>query len=314
MRTLLVVLSIKTINASCTFYDHRKLREEVKKYYHGESTCEDDAPFWNVSALTSLEGVFESLDYFYLDLSEWDVSNVGNFRNTFKDAVYYNGNISTWDMSSATDLTNMFLRSSSFNVDISSWNVEKVTDLGGTFYNASAFNQDISSWNVQKVTSWRANFGESGGDREYETFEPSGTSSMDDCTKFKVWDSFKEKNYEFTVLYQKVWDGVECPCIATSRTDLFDKIHGFIHNPSAFPCDLHEFDVSRVTSLDYMFCGHSSEIPNSDCGEERANVLEGRSLSTWNVQKVTSLEATFLNNEKVNFDFSNWNVRISLSL
>ena len=85
VRTLLVVLSIKTINASCTFYDHRKLREEVKKYYHGESTCEDDAPFWNVSALTSLEGVFESLDYFYLDLSEWDVSNVGNFGNTFKE-------------------------------------------------------------------------------------------------------------------------------------------------------------------------------------------------------------------------------------
>ena len=103
--------------------------------------------------MTSLESVFENVDWFYLDLSEWDVSNVGDFRNTFKDATYYNGNISTWDMSSATDLTNMFLRSSSFNGDISNWNVEKVTDLGGTFYNASAFNQDISSWNVQK-TDW----------------------------------------------------------------------------------------------------------------------------------------------------------------
>ena len=85
-----------------------------------------------------------------------------------------------------------------------------------------------------------------------------------------------------------------------------------------------------------MFCGHDSEWANPDCKSDRANLLEGASLSTWNVrrgviscaehlfnknnnhfnffqvQKVTSLEGTFLNNRKVNFDFSNWNVRIIL--
>ena len=86
-----------------------------------------------------------------------------------------------------------------------------------------------------------------------------------------------------------------------------------------------------------MFCGHDSEWANPDCKSDRANLLEGASLSTWNVrsvhrsaffffepfhflshyreqqvQKVTSLKGTFLNNRKVNFDFSNWNVRIIL--
>ena len=82
-----------------------------------------------------------------------------------------------------------------------------------------------------------------------------------------------------------------------------------------------------------MFCGHDSEWANPDCKSDRANLLEGASLSTWNVrsvhrsafffepfhflsryreqqvQKVTSLEGTFLNNRKVNFDFSNWQTR-----
>ena len=45
----LFVLSITTINARCTFYDHRKLREEVKAAYYGDSRCEDHPSLWNVS-------------------------------------------------------------------------------------------------------------------------------------------------------------------------------------------------------------------------------------------------------------------------
>lgn len=194
---------------------------------------------------------------------------------------------------------------------------------------ALAYLRDISKWNVQKVTKWQ-------GYASEDYVLAFNNTGMDQCTKFKIWDAFKDKSYDFTVVYQNLWGNVQCPCIATSRVDLYTKIDDYIRDSTIFPCThffpsslsktlslsgshmhtrtnintigtIDEFDVSRVTSLEKMFCGHGSPYPEYACRNDRVSILTGVSLSSWNVNKVTSLESAFEYNTVVNFDFSNWN-------
>jgi|GEM_PF-4051343 len=109
-----------------------------------------DSP--DLSAVTSMNGMFREALVMNQSINHWDVSNVQSFFGMFEDAVAFNQPLDNWDMSSSTNLGVMFKRATSFNQDLCSWDVSGVTLAFGIFNNATSFNQDLSCWNVTSLT------------------------------------------------------------------------------------------------------------------------------------------------------------------
>ena len=93
-----------------------------------------------------------------IDFNDIDVSNLYSFCNDNDIGIFENINfkyidISDWDVSNATDMEVMFYGCGELESigDLSNWNVSKVTNLSSMFYNCKSFNQDISDWDVSKV-------------------------------------------------------------------------------------------------------------------------------------------------------------------
>ena len=117
-----------------------------------------DIGSWDVSNVTTMQGMFWDVAIFNHDIGNWDVSNVTNMQTLFGQAAAFNQDISSWDVSKVTTMENMFWSSGKFDQDLSSWNVANVTNMKQMFFNASLFNQDISSWDVSMVITMESMF------------------------------------------------------------------------------------------------------------------------------------------------------------
>ena len=100
-------------------------------------------------------GIFNDMNFKYIDVSDWDVSNVTDMSGMFfmcKELKSV-GDISKWNVSKVTDMNSMFdeCNELEFIGDISSWDVSNVTNMGHMFNSCNNFNQDISNWDVSKV-------------------------------------------------------------------------------------------------------------------------------------------------------------------
>ena len=100
-------------------------------------------------------GIFNDMNFKYIDVSDWDVSNVTDMSGMFfmcKELKSV-GDISKWNVSKVTDMNSMFdgCNELEFIGDISKWNVSNVTNMGHMFNSCNNFNQDISNWDVSKV-------------------------------------------------------------------------------------------------------------------------------------------------------------------
>ena len=98
-------------------------------------------------------GLFQGIQFKYIDISDWDVSNVKSMQDMFSwcKELKSVGDISKWDVSKVTNMNGMFSNCYYFNQDISGWDVSSVKDMSFMFYNCKKFNQDLSKWNVLGV-------------------------------------------------------------------------------------------------------------------------------------------------------------------
>ena len=104
---------------------------------------------------TRYKGIFDDMDFKYIDISDWDVSNIKSMRQMFcwcKELESV-GDISKWNVSKVTDMNSMFshcnkLKSIGY---ISRWDVSKVIYMNSMFSYCYFFNQDISGWDVWNV-------------------------------------------------------------------------------------------------------------------------------------------------------------------
>ena len=105
-------------------------------------------------------GLFEDIDFKYIDISDWDVSSITNMLSMFYrcNKLKSVGDISSWDVSNVTNMAYMFTGCVNFNQDILRWNVSRVTDMSYMFFGCVNFNQNISSWDVSKVKDMCAMF------------------------------------------------------------------------------------------------------------------------------------------------------------
>ena len=100
-------------------------------------------------------GIFQKINFKYIDISDWDVSNVKSMRYMFAYCKELKsvGDISYWDVSNVTNMYCMFLDCKFFNQCISKWDVSKVSNMAYMFYYCKKFNQDLSRWDVSNVTN-----------------------------------------------------------------------------------------------------------------------------------------------------------------
>ena len=98
-------------------------------------------------------GIFQKINFKYIDISDWDVSSVTNMLSMFYrcNTLKSVGDISYWNVSNVTNMAYMFTGCVNFNQNISSWDVSKVKDMCAMFKFCKSFNQDLSKWNVSNV-------------------------------------------------------------------------------------------------------------------------------------------------------------------
>ena len=148
-----------------------ELRKIIEDRYDklGPGTKENPIDFndIDVSNLDSFcnelgKGIFDGMNFKYIDISDWDVSNVTNMRCMFADCEELKsvGDLSNWDVSNVTNMSGMFYECNElkFIGDISKWNVSNVTNMRSMFCDCKSFNQDLSSWDVSNVTNMYSMF------------------------------------------------------------------------------------------------------------------------------------------------------------
>ena len=108
---------------------------------------------WDVSAVTSMSGLFMLNEFFNQPLVEWDVRNVNAMDFMFYGAKSFNQILSQWDVRKVTTTNAMFEGAATFNGDISTWEVSSLQSMVWMFKDASHFNGDLSQWDVSKVTN-----------------------------------------------------------------------------------------------------------------------------------------------------------------
>ena len=141
-----------------------ELRKIIKDRYDkfGPGTKQNPIDFndIDVSNLDSFRnnkytGIFESINFKYIDISYWDVSNATNMEVMFYkcDELESIGDLSDWNVSKVTNMSSMFYGCKALKTvgNISGWDVSKVTNMSRMFYECKSFNQDISNWDVSKV-------------------------------------------------------------------------------------------------------------------------------------------------------------------
>ncbi len=83
----------------------------------------------------------------------WDVSNITSMQGMFGNAASFNQNISGWLTTNVENLSHMFNNAKSFNQDLSLWNIQNVTNFTNIFkaVNLSITNYDnlLASWSPQ---------------------------------------------------------------------------------------------------------------------------------------------------------------------
>ncbi|WP_299366259.1 BspA family leucine-rich repeat surface protein [Winogradskyella sp.] len=106
---------------------------------------------WNVSNVTTIEGLFSGAAVFNQPLENWNVSSVVNMRLAFSNTSVFNQPLNDWNVSSVTDMNVMFLLASAFDQPLNDWNVSNVTNMSNMFALATVFNQDLGSWDISSL-------------------------------------------------------------------------------------------------------------------------------------------------------------------
>ena len=272
----------------------------MSSMFPGARNFNQDLSAWDVSNVTDMNYMFENATSFNQDLSAWDVRNVTNMEYMFYNAQNFNQDLSAWDVSNVTNMSRMFSNASSFNQDLSAWDVSNVTYMYGMFENATSFNQDLSAWDVNNVLgfndfdaetpSWtlpKPNFispfylDANGITVKAKEGTPIGAKGLLNGVEYTVVDSY--------MLSNRIRNGEDVTKVCTSRVEYMDG--GMFHEH--FNQDLSSWDVSNVTSMQYMF--YNAHDFNQD-------------LSAWDVSNVTSMQYMFYNAHDFNQDLSTWDV------
>ena len=251
----------------------------------------------DLSAVTSMVGMFADNHVFNQDIGDWDVSSVTNMNAVFYRAVLFNQDIGDWDMSNVTNMNNMFSNANAFNQDIGDWDVSSVTNMQAMFYRAALFDQDIGDWDVSSVSNMAWMFAYSSFNQNISRWDVSSVTHM--LSMF----------YRSALFNQDIgdWD-------VSSVTNM----SGMFSQADAFNQDVGDWDVSSVSSMAWMFAYSSfnqnisrwdvSSVTNMTAMFYRS-ALFNQDIGDWDVSSVTNMNGVFYRSVLFNQDIGDWDVR-----
>ena len=129
----------------------------MEAMFEGAGSVNASLNSWNTTNVTNMNSLFATSN-FNGDISSWNTANVTNIGGMFATNPAFNQDLSGWDVSSATDASGMFSGATSFNQNIGGWNTGGLADTSGMFSFATNFNQDISGWDTSSVGDMTAMF------------------------------------------------------------------------------------------------------------------------------------------------------------
>ena len=284
-----------------------------------------DISGWDTSQVTDMSEMFYSNRGFNQNIGGWDVSNVTDMDYMFGGNEEFNQDIGGWDVSSVGSMSGMFSGARAFNQDISRWDVSSVSSTWYMFNDADSFQQDITGWTLsdgatvgymfQGATRWTGAFVNCGMD-DSDGASCSGAGTYDLIANSKRYRSGRGGDLD-ALSYFDGPPGAWAPFTPTSCTQsapfssygaLVAAISrclaavpsgenccssGAAECGSACKVDMPDWDVSRVTRMDFLL--KDREEFNQD-------------ISRWNVSEVTSMSYMFEGCLNFNQDISGWNV------
>ena len=113
-------------------------------------------------------GLFEKIEFEYIDISDWDVSNVTDISGLFYACYELKsiGDLSKWDVSKVENMESVFYRCYKLEPvgNLSKWDVSKVESMIGMFAHCKTLTSvgDLSNWDVSNVKYMSYMFHDSG--------------------------------------------------------------------------------------------------------------------------------------------------------
>jgi surface protein len=280
------------------FDPDRGVEFQINRLVSSGSTFSEDLSDWDMSAATTLTGMFAYASAFNGNISNWNTSSVSNMDYLFAGAGQFNGDISKWDVANVASLSFSFYSADQFNSNVSEWDVSNVRNMNGMFQNAVVFDGDVSTWNVSKVVYMESMFsGASMFNGDLSSWDVANvntvTSMFDHATSFasdiSKWNVARVAHMAATFRAAVSFRSELSDWDVGNVLDTNNMFAGLI----SFNSDLSRWNVSKVRFMGSMF--DSATIFSSD-------------LSQWDVGNVESMERMFADAASFDSDISAWDV------
>ncbi len=227
----------------------------------------------DLTAVTSMEGMFSGCKMFNQPINDWDVSNVTNMNDLFSSDSLFNQPLNTWNVSNVTKINDMFSGALAFNQPLNSWDVSNITTMKMVFAGAISFNQPLANWDVSQVTNMYGMFNEATAFNE----------------PLNSWDVSNVINMERMFLNAAVFDQ---PIGSWNVSNVLRTNEMFL-NAIAFNQPIDSWDVSSVEYMYEMF---------------RGAIAFNQALNNWDVSNVTSMNMMFYGASAFNQAINNWDI------
>jgi len=306
------ITNLNSCFAGCFFLNDPKLSSwdvsnvtSMQGLFNGAGSFNQNLNNWNVSNVTDMSYMFQSTAM-NQPLNNWNTSKVTTFRGIFNGSAF-NQNISSWDTSNATDMGSMFSNNTPFNQPIGSWNTIKATDMSSMFFYNTVFNQNLSNWNVRKVTNFTSMFNGAGSfNSSLSGWALGADTAGANCSSMFQSSAFNNNSISS-------WD--------TSKVTNMSNMFANITSASGFNQDIGSWNTSSVTNMSLMFYnntpfnnGGSSSINGWNTSNVTTmtlmfyNTYFNQPIGNWNVSKVADMSSMFSAARLFDQNISNWNL------
>ncbi len=233
----------------------------------------------NLSAVTSMGGMFNSCQIFNGDINAWDVSNVENMSYMFIGARAFSQPLDNWIVGTVENMSGMFFGADAFNQPIGNWDTSKVQNMSRMFEQTDIFNQSLNLWDVREVTTMKDMF------KGAVAFN----GAIEDWEVEKVIDmeSMFENAEAFNIPIES-WD-----------VDNVLNMIGMFKDAEVFNQPLNDWNVDKVTNMLAMF--------------DNAVTFD-QPLNLWEVGLVTNMSQMFQDAGSFNQNINDWDVTNAINM